>query len=90
MKFKLTGVSAAIGDLTARLSVAKVAAGVTGTDLEASSNWAANDGDLFRYDAAARQYVFNLSTKPLSGGTWSLRADLGDRITHQINVSLKK
>ena len=89
VKFKLTGASAAVGDLTARLSVTKISAGVSGTELEATTNAAADGGDAFRYDAAAGQYIYNLSTKSLSAGTWSLKADLGDGVTHQINVSLK-
>jgi hypothetical protein len=90
VKFQLSGASASISDLTARLSATKVSNGVTGTEIEAASNGAANDGNLFRYDAGARQYIFNLSTKPLSAGTWSLRAELGDGVPHAINVSLRK
>jgi hypothetical protein len=90
VKFKLTGASAGIANLTARLSVTKVSSGITGTDLEATSNGAANDGNLFRWDAGAGQYVFNLTTKPLTAGTWSLAADLGDGVVHKVNVSLRK
>jgi hypothetical protein len=33
---------------------------------------AANEGDAFRYDALADQYVYNLSTKGLPSGTYEL------------------
>ncbi|HXU03155.1 MAG TPA: PxKF domain-containing protein, partial [Polyangia bacterium] len=89
VKFKLTGASALITDLTAHLLVAKISGGVSGTELEAASTSAADSGNVFRYDPASRQYIFNLSAKSMPTGTWSLRADLGDAVTHQVNVSIK-
>jgi len=89
VKFKLQGASAGIASLVAHLSVAKVAQGVSGTYVEAVSTAASDGGDAFRYDAAANQYIFNLSTKALTIGTWLLRADLGDRVEHVVNVSLR-
>jgi hypothetical protein len=88
VKFKLTGASAAIGDLTARLLITKRTSGVTGTDVEATSTSAADSGNVFRYDAAARQYIFNLAAKSMPTGTYGLRADLGDGVTHEIAISL--
>jgi len=89
VKFKLQGASAAIANLIAHLSVAKVSQGVSGTYVEADSTAACDGGDTFRYDPGAKQYIFNLSTKTMTTGTWSLRADLGDRVDHEIRVSLK-
>jgi len=89
VKFKLTGASAAITNLVAHLSTAKTANGVTGTFVEADSNASPDGGNTFHYDATAGQYVFNLSTKAMTAGTWSVRADLGDGVPHQISVSLK-
>jgi len=89
VKFKLTGVSAGITNLAAHLSVAKISNSVTGSYVEAASPGAANAGSTFRYDTDVNLYIFNLSTKALSAGTWSLRADLGDRVDHTINVSLR-
>lgn len=89
VKVKLTGASAAIANLTATLSVVKVSNGVSGNDLESTSTAAGDAGDLFRYDAGTHQYIFNLSTKPLSAGTWSIRAELGDGVVHKVNVSLR-
>jgi len=89
VKFKLQGASAGIANLAAHLTVARMSSSVTGTYVEASSNGAADGGNTFRYDTAAKQYIFNLSTKAMSTGTWSLRADLGDRVEHTVNVSLR-
>src|SRR5262249_42898093 len=89
VKFRLSGASAGITDLVAHLKLAKVSNGIEGTFLEATSTSAADTGNVFRFDPSCGQYIFNLSTKPLTTGTWSLRADLGDEVTHQIDVSLK-
>jgi hypothetical protein len=89
VKFKLTGASAAISNLVAHLRTAKASSTVTGTSVEATQTCTANSGDTFRYDTTAKQYIFNLSTKGMSAGTWSLRADLGDGVDHTVKVSLK-
>jgi alpha-tubulin suppressor-like RCC1 family protein len=88
VKFRLTGASAGITDLTARLLVAKVSNGVTGTFVEGDTNVSADGGNLFR-SAGGGQYMFNLSTKSMTTGTWSLRADLGDGVDHIVSISLK-
>ena len=89
VKFKLTGASAGITNLVAHISVARISSGVMGTYVETTSNAAPDGGNLFRYDATAGQYIYNLSTKDMATGTWSLRVDLGDGIDHAIVVSLK-
>jgi PKD repeat protein len=90
VKFELAGASADITDLQARLYVAKVSDGIAGTETEAASNSAADTGNLFRYDAAGRQYIFNFGTKSLSEGAWQLRIDLGDGTDHRVVISLRK
>ena len=89
VKFRLTGASAGITTLVARLYTAKITNGVTGTVVEAESNVPCDGGNTFRYDASARQYVYNLATKSLITGTWLLRVDLGDGVDHSVRVSLK-
>jgi hypothetical protein len=89
VKFTLTGVSAGIKNLVAHISVARVSSGITGTYVEAASNVAGDAGGVFRYDATAGQYVYNLSTRGMATGTWSLRVDLGDAVNHTILVSLR-
>jgi hypothetical protein len=91
VKFSLTGGSAGVTTLAAKLYVAKVGSAVVGTELEGTSTAASDGGNVFRYDAAAGQYIFNWGTKGLSEGTWQIRVDLldgkGDRT---VLVSLKK
>ena len=89
VKFQLTGASAGIKDLSARLYLQRVGAGATGTVLEAISTSNATTGNLFRYDATAGQYIFNLDTKTLSAGTYQLRIDLGDGVSRTVNISLR-
>lgn len=89
VKFKLTGASAGITNLVATLSVAKVSNQVTGTTVEAVSTAASNAGNTYRYDPTTQQYIFNLSTKGMTAGTWSLQTNLGDLVPHTVNVSLR-
>ena len=89
VKFALTGASAGISNLSARLYLQRVGAGATGTVLEAISTSNATTGNLFRYDATSGQYIFNLNTKTLSAGTYQLRIDLGDGVLRTVNISLR-
>jgi hypothetical protein len=90
VKLKLTGASASISNAVANLSVAKVSNNVVGSDTEAVSNAGGDSGNTLRYDASGQQYVFNLSTKSSSKGTYQLRVDLHDGVTtRRVMVSLK-
>ncbi len=88
LKFKLTGASAGITDLVARVFITKYTNLVLGDEVEAVSTSAASTGNTFRYDATAGQYVFNLGTKGLSTGTYQIRIDLGDGVQRVVRVSL--
>jgi hypothetical protein len=88
VKFQLQGASAGVSNLVAHLLVARVSSGVTGTYLEATTNGTADSGNVFRSDGAGH-YIYNLSTKGMASGTWSLRADLGDGVGHSVLVSLR-
>jgi hypothetical protein len=76
--------------LTAKLNWAKVDSTPDGAVNEPASSNPANDGNLFRYDATAGQYIFNLGTKNLTAGTWTLHVTLGDGVDHPTNISLRK
>jgi hypothetical protein len=90
VKFQLSG-QCSESHLIAKIYVAQVSQMVTGSEMEASSTSAADQGNTFRYDSAANKYIFNLSTKPMSSGTWQIRADLGDGVTNRtVRVSLQK
>ena len=87
VKFQLTGASAGITTLSARLYLQRIGTGATGTVLEAVSPSSATTGNLFRYDSG--QYIFNLNTKTLSAGTYQLRIDLGDGVPRTVSISLR-
>lgn len=89
-KFKLSGTASAVTNLPAKLYYAKISNGLAGTELEASSTAAADSGNTFRYDATSGQYIFNLTTKGWSEGTYQLRVDLGDGVKHTVNITSKK
>lgn len=90
VKFRLTAGSAGVTNLAALLYVAKYSNSVIGDALEAVSTSAADSGNMFRYDSASGQYIFNVSTKALSQGAWQIRIDLLDGATHIVLISLKK
>jgi len=89
VKFRLTGASANITNAVALLYVAKLSDNVIGTELQAESNVAADSGNTFRHSSGDSVYIFNLSTKDLSTGTWQLRVDLGDGVSHTALISLR-
>ncbi|MBA2638516.1 MAG: HYR domain-containing protein [Nocardioidaceae bacterium] len=89
VKFQLSGASAGITNLVARLYIQRIGPGGTGSDIEAISTSNATTGNLFRYDATSGQYIFNLGTKTLSTGTYKLRIDLGDGVLRTVNITLK-
>jgi hypothetical protein len=89
VKFQLTGASAGINNLVARLYVQRIGPGSSGGEIEAISTSNATTGNLFRYDATAGQYIFNLGTKTLVAGTYQLRIDLGDGVLRTVNITLR-
>jgi hypothetical protein len=89
VKFQLGGASAQITDLPARLSFRHMSGATPDAVSEAVSTSSATSGNLFRWDATARQYIFNLNTKGMSKGTYELRIDLGDGLNHTVNIGLR-
>jgi len=87
VKFQLTGASAGITNAVARLYLAKVSNNVVGSEEAAGSTSNATEGNLFRYSDG--QYIFNLSTKGLTAGTYQLRVDLGDGVQRTVLISLR-
>jgi hypothetical protein len=87
VKFRLTGASAGVTDLAARLYYKYLSPKITGDETEAISTSAATAGNLFRYSSG--QYIFNWGTKGLASGSYQLRIDLGDGVDHTVMVGLK-
>jgi hypothetical protein len=88
VKFTLTDSNiATVCNAVASLSVAKISNNVEGTFVEAVSTSNATTGSLFRCDG--QQYIFNLSTKGLTTGTYSLKITLDDGTTYSQHISLK-
>ncbi len=90
VKFRLSGDSAGITNLTAKLGHQRLASdGTLGGVNEAVSTSSATTGNLFRYDATAAQYIFNLNTKTLSSGCYRLLIDLGDGAPRSVDIGLR-
>jgi hypothetical protein len=89
VKFQITGASAKITNAVVKLYYTKIGNNITGTEAEAISTSAANNGNMFRYDPTGNQYIFNLATKGLSVGTYQLRLDFGDGVRNTVNISLR-
>jgi len=77
-------------NVAAKIYTAKISGRVLGTEIEAVSTTSGDSGNSFRYDSSAGQYIFNLSKKALSHGTWQLRIDLLHDVQHVVSISLKK
>ncbi|HET6280877.1 MAG TPA: HYR domain-containing protein, partial [Polyangia bacterium] len=89
VRFKLTGASAGITNLVARLLVTKISNSVEGT-AEDTSDETVDDSDMiFKYRSPLTLYAYRWPTRGETQGTFQLRADLGDGVVHQANVSLK-
>jgi hypothetical protein len=90
VKFRLTGPQGQIiTNAVVTLSFIQLTSTILGTDVEASTNLAVTAGNLFRYDPTSNQYIFNLSTKSLSKGTYLIKATFEDGITKTVQISLK-
>ena len=90
VKFQLKDASGNyISTATAKIYLSKISDNVAGTEIEAESSGEANTGNLFRYDTADNQYIFNLGTKNLSKGTWQVKITLDDGSSKYVNISLK-
>ncbi len=78
LKFRLTGFGAApVSGAVATLSVAKLTNQVEGTFMEAVATGNSSSGNVFSQTAPG-EYHYNLDTKSLSVGTWSVKITLDD------------
>jgi hypothetical protein len=89
VRFKLTGASAGITNLVAKLYVTKVSNAVQGTAEDVSDETIDDTDFIFKYRPLLKFYAYRWKTRDQAQGTYQLRADLGDGVTHQVNVSLR-
>jgi predicted outer membrane repeat protein len=90
VKFRLTDANGSfITTATAGIYVAPVVGGVVGTEVPGTATGGSATGNLFRYDLLNNQYLFNLSTKTLTTGTWQLRIALSDGTSKYVMIMLQ-
>ncbi|HSH18301.1 MAG TPA: SBBP repeat-containing protein [Candidatus Saccharimonadales bacterium] len=94
VKFTLTDASSGLpyGGADATLEVTKVASEVLGssTPVETTADGSSTESNVFRYDLADEQYIYNLDTKGMSEGTYKLRALHDGKELGATTVSLKR
>jgi hypothetical protein len=54
-----------------------------------TSSGSSNNENYFRYDPTNNQYIFDLSTKDLQPGTYTIKVTLDDGTVHAIEIKLK-
>ena len=88
VQFTLTGASASISDLPARLFLAPVdASGHVGAERPAPG-LAPGVGNLFRFVPLTHLYLLTVDTLGTGAGTWQLRVDLGDGVARTARIRL--
>jgi hypothetical protein len=89
LKFRLTDAAGLpVSGAVARLSVAQVSNQVEGTYVEAEATGGSSTGNVFSDDGDG-QYHYNLDTKGLSVGTWSVKITLDDGTSTSTRISLR-
>ncbi|MFX0106130.1 MAG: LamG-like jellyroll fold domain-containing protein [Candidatus Hodarchaeota archaeon] len=78
-----------IGTAHATIEVVKISDGVSGDFEEPVSTSAADNGNIFRYDVLEQQYIFNLGTKQLEVGTYTIKISLDDGQIFTVQISLR-
>jgi hypothetical protein len=67
--------------------------GSVGAANETLSSDTPSTGLCFRYDTTAHQFIYNLSTKSMATGTWTIRATVtladGSVISHDVNIGIR-
>jgi hypothetical protein len=89
VRFKLTGASAGITNLTAKLAVTKLSNTVQGSVVDTSEETVDDTNFTFAFRPLLKFYAYRWKTRDQSQGTFRLTADLGDGVVHQVNVSLR-
>src|SRR5262249_43552735 len=89
VRFALTGASAGICDLTARLFVAPIdASGHVGPEQPAVKLLLR--GNLVDFIPVVNQSRLTMDTRPEGIAAWQLRVDLGDGVSHTVRVTFTR
>ena len=78
-----------VGSAVAEIFWKKSSEETLGTEEGEFSTVAATTGNQFRYDDIDNQYIFNLSTKNLSTGTWKITIIVNDSGSYSEEIVLK-
>ncbi len=91
VRFQITdAVGAPVPNAEASISARKVSRDIpSGESIDLSPSGKIDEGEIFRYDPFTNQYLYNLSTEPLSSGTWRIDVTLDDGSSHSAFFSLK-
>lgn len=93
VKFQLAALDGSfVTDAVASIQVFRVIDTPTGTvdmSVDTLPSGSSNIGSVFRFDPISSQYIYNLSTKGYSSGTYLLRTTLSDGTIHDVNFSIK-
>jgi photosystem II stability/assembly factor-like uncharacterized protein len=89
VRFRLTGASAGITTLVATFAETKTSSSILGTANDVSDETVSDTGTTFIYRPLLQWYAYRWKTSNQTQGTYQIKADLGDGVVHQINVSLK-
>ena len=92
VKFRLTDAAgAAVGTATGTVSYVEGSAEVIPSQqvIEAVSTSAASISNQFRWDATAQQYIFNLGTKTMRAGPYTIVIDLDDGTRYTAVITLR-
>ncbi|MDF1535774.1 MAG: PxKF domain-containing protein [bacterium] len=77
-------------DIIARLTLQQMDNAIPiGNPIDPVASGAVHDDGVFRYDQEADQYIYNLSTKDLTTGTWELQVVLDDGSQKEMQFGLK-
>ncbi len=94
VKFQLRRDGQIVSTATASIAVHKVLDTATGsvdmTDLTLDAGQSNASSGWFRFDPETERYVFNVSTRNMSGpSTYQVQVTLDDHTVHRVNISLR-
>ena len=90
VKFQLfDAAGAGVPTAAARISIVQMSDQEPVSEVMEGTSNVPDSGNLFRYDPASLQYVYNLSTDTLGIGNWRILVTLDDSRTYTADIGLK-